>query len=585
MKFGLYLKTVSVTWLTILFVFSIDVSSKNLPLLEFNSIVLPEVAENGMIVSQEARATSVGVAILEAGGNAIDAAVAVGFALAVTLPRAGNIGGGGFMLIYDKKSGKVNALDYREKAPINSNSNMFLDENLSVDRNKSRYSVFASGVPGTVKGLIAAHNRYGRLPLRQVIQPAIQLANKLPVSYAMAQSLNAKKKFLSVDKESRRIFTKGKKKFWKKGDVIRQADLAKTLQLIANTNGEDFYTGKTARKITQFFAKRGGLVGQSDLKNYHVVWRKPISTTYAKSDDVFSIYSMPPPSSGGVHLVQLLNIVSHFSLEQAGPNTAYSTHVKAEAMKYVYADRSRYLGDPDFTNIPVNRLTSLDYAKKIAKAINLKQTTASNKIKPGQYIDDESPQTTHFSVIDKAGNMVSNTYTLNFSFGSGITVPGTGMLLNNEMDDFSAKPGAPNSYGLLGGQANAIQPNKRPLSSMTPVIALHNNKPWIATGSPGGSRIISIVFNFLLNRIVHNMNIAEATIMPRMHHQWYPDRLLVEKGFPLDTISLLKSKGHNLVPRAPWGSLQSIEYSDDVYYGFSDPRRPGAMAKGVDRLP
>lgn len=574
----LELKNCKLFGLIVALAFSFHLESKDLPLLEFNSIVFPEVAEKGMVVSQESRATAVGVSILNSGGNAVDAAVAVGFALAVTLPRAGNIGGGGFMLIYDKKTSAIDALDYREKAPQKAYREMFLDKNKAVDKKKSRYSVFSSGVPGTVKGLVAAHKKYGKLPLTQVISPAIELAKSLPVTFAMAQSLNAKRKFLSVSAETKRIFTKQDDKLWRIGDILKQVDLANTLLKISQTEGKDFYFGETASSIANFFSLSGGLITKEDLKSYQVIWRKPVSTAYGP----YSIYSMPPPSSGGVHLIQLLNIIHQFPIDKAGANTAYETHIKTEAMKHAYADRSKYLGDPDFSEVPVKRLTSLSYANSIAKSISLTRATPSDKIKPGQYFDFESPQTTHFSVIDKEGNMVSNTYTLNFTFGSGITVPKTGMLLNNEMDDFSAKPGAPNSYGLLGGEANAIEPNKRPLSSMTPVIVLNNKMPWIATGSPGGSRIITSVLNFLLNKMVHKMNIAEATITPRVHHQWYPDKLYVEKGFPMDSVNLLKKMGHNIVIRSPWGSIQSIEYLDGVYYGFADPRRPGALAKGVN---
>ncbi|TQV87341.1 gamma-glutamyltransferase [Aliikangiella coralliicola] len=553
-----------------------NASAKNVPLLEFNSRIFPEVATNGMVVSQESRATQAGVKVLEQGGNAVDAAVAVGFALAVTLPRAGNIGGGGFMLIYDNQSKKVNALDYREKAPYQSHRDMFLDEELNVDKRKSRYSILSSGVPGTVAGLVEAHRKFGRLPFEKVVQPAIELARRLPVTLSIAQSLNARAEYLSRDPETKRIFVKGKGDSWSVGEDFKQQDLANTLSLIAKSNGDDFYRGKTAKKIVKFFKESGGLITAKDLQDYRAVWRDPISTTLGD----YQIFAMPPPSSGGVHLVQLLNIVRQFPVSKSGPNTAYTTHIKTEAMKFAYADRSKYLGDPDFVKVPVKSLTDDSYAERIAKRIDLNKVLSPQEIKPGQYFDQESPQTTHFSVIDGDGNIVSNTYTLNFSFGSGITVPGTGMLLNNEMDDFSAKPGVPNAFGLLGGEANAIQPQKRPLSSMTPVIALNKGEPWLATGSPGGSRIITIVFNFLLNRLAHGMNIAEATMAPRIHHQWYPDKLQVEKGFPIDTISLLKQKGHNVEMRKPWGSLQSIELQDGVFFGFADPRRPGALAKG-----
>ncbi|MET1255604.1 gamma-glutamyltransferase [Aliikangiella maris] len=548
-------------------------------LIEFESIISPEVANAGMVVTQESRATDIGVEILSQGGNAVDAAVAVGFALAVTLPRAGNIGGGGFMLIYDSKQRKVDALDYREMAPLRATRDMFLNKNSQADNKKSRYSTLSAGVPGTVAGLVAAHKKYGRLPFKQLVAPAIKLANSLPMSFAMAQSLNMKHDRLSSDVESRKIFIKSDGSNWKLGDSIRQQDLAKTLTRIADSNGKDFYQGKIAQQIANYFAANDGIITTKDLANYHVVWRQPVTT---QLDDM-QIFSMPPPSSGGIHLIQLLNIVRHFPLAQYGMNSANEVHVKAEALKYAYADRSKYLGDPDFVNVPVNRLTSEKYAKLIAQKISLQKVTPSVQIKPGQYFDQESPQTTHFSIIDKDGNIVSNTYTLNFSFGSGKTIANTGILLNNQMDDFSAKPGSPNGYGLIGGNANAIEAGKRPLSSMTPVIVTKNNKPWLVTGSPGGSRIISTVFNFLLNRIIHQKNIAEATIAPRLHHQWFPDKLQLESGFSIDTIERLKQKGLPVSIRNPWGSLQSIEYDGKYFYGFSDTRRPGALAKGLNQ--
>ncbi len=551
-------------------------SEQSLPLLEFNSRIFPEYASNGMVVSQESRATQVGVEILQQGGNAVDAAVAVGFALAVTLPRAGNIGGGGFMMIYDQATKKVSALDYREMAPTSAHRDMFLNDNKEVDKSLARFSLLSSGVPGTVAGLTEAHKKYGKLPFKQVIAPAIKLAESLPVTLALASSLNSRQKYLSRHLETQKIFVKDNNQPWHLNDQLKQTQLAATLKRISESYGNDFYQGKTAKLIANYFQENGGLINLQDLKNYKAIWREPVSAEY----DDYQVFAMPPPSSGGVHLIQLLNMMSNFPIKKSGANTAYSTHIKVEAMKYVYADRSQYLGDPDFVNVPVKALTDKDYAEKLADKIDINKVALPEEIKPGKHLNLESPQTTHFSVMDSEGNVVSNTYTLNFSFGSGITVPGTGMLLNNEMDDFSAKPGVPNAFGLLGGDANAIEPKKRPLSSMTPVIVLKDDKPWIATGSPGGSRIITIVFNFLMNRIIHGMNIAEATLAPRMHHQWYPDKLSVEKGFPIDTANLLIRKGHKLVYRRPWGSLQSIEVMDGVFMGFADPRRPGAKAQG-----
>jgi gamma-glutamyltranspeptidase/glutathione hydrolase len=548
-------------------------------LLNFNARILPTLATKGMIASQESRATKVGVSILEKGGNAVDAAVAVGFALAVTLPRAGNLGGGGFMMIFDKQSGVVKALDYREKAPKAAYRDMFLDKELNVDNQKARFSVLSAGVPGTVAGLIEAHRKHGKLPLAVLIEPAIILAKELPMSFAMAESLNRKKRYLSRSPASLKTYYKADGSPWTINDTLVQNELAAVLKGIQQTNGKSFYHGETATKITEFVKANGGIMTMQDFASYKAVWRKPLMAEFGDA----TIYSMPPPSSGGVHLVQLLNIMQNFPIKKAGPNTAYSVHMTTEAMKFAYADRSQYLGDPDFVDVPIKKLTSVDYANRIASKISPDKVLKSSDIAPGMYISNESPQTTHYSVVDKDGNMVSNTYTLNFSFGSGITVPGTGVLLNNEMDDFSAKTGVPNGYGLLGADANAIEAEKRPLSSMTPVLVLNNDEPWLATGSPGGSRIITIVYNFLMNKMVHDMNIASATLEPRIHHQWYPEVLMLEKGFPIDTATLLQQKGHNIKYYNPWGSLQSVELKGGVFFGFADTRRPGALAEGSNK--
>jgi gamma-glutamyltranspeptidase / glutathione hydrolase len=576
-----YLSRIFVTGvLSCLVSISANAANEKAPILNFNDRIFPEIATKGMVATQEARATEVGVSILRQGGNAVDAAVAVGFALAVTLPRAGNLGGGGFMMIYDKQSGKVRSLDYREKAPKAAYSEMFLDKSLDVDKNKARYSVFSAGVPGTVAGMLEAHKKYGKLPLKTLIEPAVKLAQNLPMSFAMAESLNRKKRYLSRSKESIRNYYKADGSEWTIYDTLKQENLARVLQAIADTNGESFYHGDTAEKLVRFIQSKGGLMTLEDFKSYQPVWREPLSANFGDA----TIYSMPPPSSGGIHLVQLLNIIQEFPIKKAGPNSEYSVHMMTEAMKFAYADRSKYLGDPDFVTIPVEKLTSTDYAKRIASKISIDKVLKSKDVLPGMYISQESPQTTHYSVVDKDGNMVSNTYTLNFSFGSGITVPETGILLNNEMDDFSAKPGVPNGYGLLGGEANSIQPEKRPLSSMTPVLVLDKGNPWLATGSPGGSRIITIVYNVLMNRMVHDMNIASATLAPRIHHQWYPELLMLEKGFPVDTAERLKEKGHNIRFFNSWGSVQSVEVGNGVFFGFADTRRPGAKAEGVNEV-
>ncbi|WP_196138078.1 gamma-glutamyltransferase [Aliikangiella sp. G2MR2-5] len=551
--------------------------NKNSPLLQFESRIFPETSSKGMVSTQEKRATQVGVSILEQGGNAIDAAVAVGFALAVTLPRAGNIGGGGFMMIYDAKTDQIKALDYREKAPKASYRDMFLNKSLDVDKKLARYSILSSGVPGTVAGLVEAHKKFGSMPFSKLLEPAIKLAKELPMEPWLMNSLNLKREFLSRDDTSRELFVKPDGTLWSLNDTLVQKHLANTLERIQKSYGDDFYQGETARMIASFFERKGGIITLDDLSSYRAIWREPVFAVYGD----YKIYAMPPPSSGGIHLIQLLNIIREFPINGFGSNTAYTTHIKAEAMKYAYADRSFYLGDPDYVKVPVEKLTSIQYAKRIAANINPDKAMPSNQIKPGQNLSSESIETTHYSIMDRYGNVVSNTYTLNFSFGSGISIPGVGVVLNNEMDDFSAKPGVPNGFGLIGGEANSIEPHKRPLSSMTPVIALKKDKPWLATGSPGGSKIITTVLNLILNRLAHDMNIAEATIEPRIHHQWFPDKLFVENGFPLDTIKLLKQKGHNVVVQGAWGSLQTVEFQDGKFLGYSDTRRPGAFSQGV----
>ena len=544
------------------------------PIIDHKSIFHPVVGQRGMVASQERLATQVGLDILQQGGNAVDAAVGVGFALAVTLPKAGNLGGGGFMLVHLAKTGETIALDYREMAPLEAVETMFLDSEGNVDKNLSRNSFRSAGVPGTVRGLLHALGKYGRLPLAQVIQPAIDLAEQgFVLSDELAAELESRRAQLSRSEAGKKIFFKPDGRAYQAGERFVQRDLAWSLRQIAEVGESAFYEGEIAQKIILDSERHNGLISREDLRSYTVATREPVKGRYRG----FDVVSMPPPSSGGVHVLQMLKVLENFELKEMGHNSANYLHVLAESMKYAYADRSEYLGDPDFTQVPVSALTSSSYGKRIAKRIDLAATRASDDIKPGSEQPFESHDTTHFSVADEDGNVVSNTYTLNFSYGSGIVIAGTGILLNNEMDDFSSKPGVPNAFGLLGGKANAIEARKRPLSAMTPVIVLKNDKPYLVLGSPGGSKIITVVLQVILNVLDHDMNIAEASSVPRIHHQWYPDVLNIEKGVSPDTILLLQNKGHKTQGTRVLGSTQSIMLKAGKMYGSSDPRRPGAL--------
>ncbi len=530
-------------------------------------IFYPIEAQNGMVVTSEPIATQIGINILKLGGNAIDAAVAVGFAMAVTYPRAGNIGGGGFMLIHSAKTGQVVTIDYRETAPALAHRDMFLNKAGEVDNQLSRFSHLAAGVPGTVAGLALALEKYGSLSLAEVLAPAIQLAEQ---GFVVTPKLSREFKNLSPTPT---IFLKPDGNFYEAGDILIQTYLAKTLKLIAKQGIKAFYQGEIAELIVKEMQAHGGLISKTDLAHYKAVIRKPVHGTYRGYD----IYSMSPPSSGGVHIVQMLNMLENDDIATSGHNSATTIHIMTEAMKRAYADRSKYLGDPDFVTIP--DLTSKNYAAQLRAKFNLSQATTSEDILPGTPPTYESDETTHYSVVDKAGNAVSNTYTLNFSYGSRKVVQGAGFLLNNEMDDFSAKPGVPNAYGLIGGTANAIEPNKRMLSSMSPTIVLKDGKAFLVTGSPGGSRIITTTLQVIMNVIDHQMNLQTAVNAVRIHHQWLPDELRVEKGLNLDTMQLLKARGHRIVIKNPMGAASSILVDKNIFYGAADPRR-GGLALG-----
>lgn len=538
----------------------------------------PVKEQHGMVSSVDALATQVGVDILKQGGNAVDAAIAVGYALAVTHPQAGNLGGGGFMMIRTA-SGRTTAIDFREMAPTRASRNMFLDAAGNADSKKSLTSHLASGVPGTVAGFALANKEYGTMPPGQLIAPAQKLAEKgFVVNEALADDLNVYGKEVLVNHpNSKAIFYKQDGAPYARGEKLVQRNLAHSLSLIARQGPDAFYKGEIADQIAKEMAANGGLIDKADLANYKAVERKPVSGTYRG----YEVFSMPPPSSGGIHIVEILNILENFDLAKMGFGSADAMQVMAEAEKYAYADRSEYLGDPDFVKVPSQALTSKAYAKTLAQQIDVNKARPSSEIKPGKLEPYESNQTTHFSVVDKQGNAVAVTYTLNTYFGSGIVAGNSGILMNNEMDDFSAKPGTPNIYGLVGGEANAVQPYKRPLSSMSPTIVAKNGKTWLVTGSPGGSRIITTVLQMVVNSIDFGMNVAEATNAPRFHHQWLPDQLRVEKGFSPDTLQRLEAKGQHVKVLPAMGSTQSIMIGPDgMLYGASDPRSIDDLTAG-----
>ncbi|MFQ5786379.1 MAG: gamma-glutamyltransferase, partial [Thermodesulfobacteriota bacterium] len=457
-------------------------------------------------------------------------------------------------------------------------TDMFLDESGNVDQEKSLHSLLAVGVPGTVAGLALALEKYGTISLGRAIQPAVELSeNGFPMDGALRSSLISVKSRMKTSPASMEIFFKNGGVPYEKGLIFKQKDLSWSLKQISKNGSDAFYKGAIAEMIVAFMKSDGGLITHEDLASYKPVIRKPVHGKYRG----YEIYSMPPPSSGGVHLLQMLNILEPYPIWNYGHNTAKAIHLMVESMKMAYADRSKYLGDPDFVSVPVDGLISKSYAKELSKKINHKKATPSKRISPdnpNQYT--EGSDTTHFSVIDKYGNAVSNTYTLNFSYGTKTMVPGTGILLNNEMDDFSSKPGVPNAYGLIGWEYNAIEPEKRMLSSMTPTIVLKDGEPFLVTGSPGGGRIITTVLQILLNAIDFKMNIASATNAVRIHHQWLPDQLVVEKGLNDDTIRILKEMGQNVLVGNTIGSAQSVMKKGDFLYGASDPRRPGSLTEG-----
>ena len=547
------------------------------PINTYNATHHPVVGRNGMVSTQNFLATQIGVDILRQGGNAVDAGVAVGLALAVTLPRAGNVGGGGFFLLHLADENRTVAVDFRETAPAAAYSDMFFGEDGEVDNEEYRFTHKSSAIPASVAGFDHLLRNYGTMSWREVAQPAIELARDGMVVWEdLAVNLARSKPRLSANPASRAKFYKPDGSNYEVGDLYRQPDLAWTLEQVAEGGADAFYKGEIARRIAADMAKHNGLITMEDLANYRVTEREPVRGTFRGYD----IAAMSAPSSGGMHIVQMLNIFENFPLKEMGYGSTDAMHVMAESMKLAYADRSKYLGDPDYLDLPVAALTSKAYAGELAKTISLSRARPSSDIGPGNLAPYESPETTHYSILDSEGNALVNTYTLMFSYGSGVVIDGTGILMNNNLGNFTLRPDIPDAFGLMGSADNQIAAGRRPVSSMTPIIVLRDGRPFLLTGSPGGSRIITTNLQLLVNVLEHGMNIADATARPRMHHQWYPDRLQVESGVSPDAIRMLRARGHDVQFSAGMGSLQTVMFSDGIFYGYADPRRPGAMALG-----
>lgn len=524
-----------------------------------------------MVVTQEPLAADVGVAVLKAGGNAVDAAVAIGFALAVTYPPAGNIAGGGFLLARFK-NGKTTFIDFRETAPSSAERNMYLDAAGNVTRD-SVSGWRASATPGTVAGLAYAHRKYGRRPWATLIKPSVRLAaHGFPVPYELAESFRSNARDLSQFSESNRIFL-NRGRFYNAGDALRQPELARVLRRIARHGANDFYRGRTARILAAEMAKHGGTITLADLKAYKPVERRPLQGKYKGYD----IITAPPPSSGGIGLLQMLGVLEGSNYAAGGYGAASTFHYLAETMRRFFADRSEHLGDPDFFKVPTKGLLSPAYISKLRASIDPQRATPSKELRPGNGAQFESSETTHYSVVDRWGNSVAVTYTLNGSYGSSVTVPRLGVLMNNIMDDFAAKPGTPNLFGLVQGDANAIQPKKRPLSSMTPTIVAKDGKTFMVIGSPGGGRIITSVLQTFLNVVDFGMNIQDAVDAPRIHHQWLPDKIAAERISP-DTIKLLEQRGHVVEPASALARVFGIVINRGWLEGAADARSYGKAA-------
>ncbi|MBD2446159.1 gamma-glutamyltransferase [Nostoc sp. FACHB-152] len=564
---------------------------------------LPLRSKKGMVVSANPLASEAGLAMLRKGGNAVDAAVATTFAISVVEPFSAGIGGGGFLLLHSEKTGEMKALDFRERAPIKATRNMYLDAQGKVRPNASVNGYLAVATPGTVAGMYEVHRRYGKLAWKEVVKPAIALAKNgfilsKQLTWRSIQVYENRKPVILQNSAASAIFTRNGE-FYQPGERLVQRDLARTLESIAD-NHQNFYTGKIARAIASDMAQKGGLITLDDLKAYKPIWRNPLCGSFRKA----KICSMPPPSSGGVHLLQILNIIGDTDLKSWGWHYPNALHLMTEAMKIAYADRSQYLGDPDFVKVPVQALISPAYAKKRRQEINLDVAKPASQIKPidpetlkgfGQVGNQivplpnkilqlqatryESLETSHLCVVDEQRNAVSLTFTVNLGFGSGVVTPGTGILLNNEMDDFASAPGVPNNFGLVGNEANAIAPRKTPLSSMTPTIITENNHLRMAVGAPGGSTIITQVLQVILNVLEYNMDVGAAVSVPRIHNQWLPDELRVEPwGLDALTLQDLRRRGHNIKEeKAPWGNANAIAVTaDGSLEAAADPRGEGS---------
>ncbi|MFN7924988.1 MAG: gamma-glutamyltransferase [Bryobacteraceae bacterium] len=534
----------------------------------------PVRARHAMVVAQEPLATDVAVEVLRGGGNAVDAAVALGFALAVTHPSAGNLGGGGFLLVR-LASGETSFIDFRESAPAASARDMYLDS----AGNPTRASIEgwkAAGVPGTVRGLEFAHRKWGSRRWATLVHPAIALArNGFTVPYDLAHQLDhgGANRLLSQFPESKRIFLKGGA-LLQPGETFRQPELAATLARIARSGARDFYEGETARILAEQIKTNGGLITLEDLKQYRVAERKPLAGSYKG----FEIITAPPPSSGGLGILQMMGVLEGTGYEKSGAGSAAAIHYVAEAMRRYYADRSEHFGDPDFFRVPGRGLLDPRYIARVRQSIDPERASSSEAVRPGKPADFEPSETTHFSIVDAKGNAVALTYTINGSYGNGVTVPKLGFLLNNEMDDFTAKPGVPNMFGLVQGEGNAIQPKKRPLSSMAPTILVKDGKPFLVVGAPGGSRIITGVLEVILNVVDHGMNVQDAIDAPRFHHQWQPDQLSLERGFSPDTIRLLEQRGHQIARIESVARVEAIVIKDGWLQGGTDGRGDGKAA-------
>lgn len=537
--------------------------------IDYPSPFHPTIGNSGMVVSQNQSSSDIGVEILNMGGNAIDAAVAVGFSLAITLPRAGNIGGGGFMLVYLNDEKKTIAVDFRSAAPKNLSKNDFLF--LKNNYDQRRYGYKASGVPGTVAGLLQTHDRYGKLPLKKILQPVIKQAQKgIQVSYDLNQAIGSADQ-ISLNNESKNIYYQNNRPI-KEHLLMKRPDLAWTLREIARNGEEAFYTGSIAKKIVQAMQENGGYISAKDLQEYKPRFAEPVQTTYRNH----MVLAHPPPAGGAAVLLEGLNILENFSTDEIGPNSASFLHLFAEALQRGHMDRSRYMGDPQFYDVPIKKIISKKRANSLAKTINFEKATPPSALNPDSLFY-EGENTTHYSIIDKDGNVVSNTYTLGYSFGSGVTIPGTGILMDNQMNNFAYQYGDPEVIDRSASIGNRFEPGKRPMSTMTPIIIFdENNELKLITGSPGGALIPAAVLRLVTGVIDFNLNLGEATMLPRLHKDWPYKNLRLEKGFSQDTLQILESYGHELEESKTMGSTQSILISSKGKEGFADLRRPNA---------